>query len=58
MSYETLLYAVAGDVAAVTLNRPDRMNSLNAVMRAELLDALTRAPREARAVVLTGASSS
>jgi 2-(1,2-epoxy-1,2-dihydrophenyl)acetyl-CoA isomerase len=55
MSYETLLYAVAGDVATITLNRPDRMNSLNAVMRAELLDALTRAPREARAVVLTGA---
>jgi len=55
MSYDTLLYAVAGDVATITLNRPDRMNSLNAVMRAELLDALTRAPREARAVVLTGA---
>jgi 2-(1,2-epoxy-1,2-dihydrophenyl)acetyl-CoA isomerase len=55
MSYDTLLYAVAGDVAAITLNRPDRMNSLSAAMRAELLDALTRAPREARAVVLTGA---
>jgi 2-(1,2-epoxy-1,2-dihydrophenyl)acetyl-CoA isomerase len=54
MNYETLLYAVAGDVATITLNRPDRMNSLNAAMRAELLDALTRAPREARAVVLTG----
>jgi 2-(1,2-epoxy-1,2-dihydrophenyl)acetyl-CoA isomerase len=55
MSYQTLLYTVAGDVATVTLNWPDRMNSLNAVMRAELLDALSRAPREARAVVLTGA---
>lgn len=55
MRYETLHYAVADDVATVTLNRPDRMNSLNAVMRAELLDALSRAPREARAVVLTGA---
>ena len=55
MRYETLLYAVAGDVATVTLNRPDRMNCLNAAMRGELLDALTRAPREARAVVLTGA---
>jgi 2-(1,2-epoxy-1,2-dihydrophenyl)acetyl-CoA isomerase len=55
MSYQTLRYTVAGDVATVTLNRPDRMNSLNAVMRAELLDALSRAPREARAVVLTGA---
>ena len=55
MRYETLLYAVADDVATVTLNRPDRMNSLHAVMRGELLDALTRAPRAARAVVLTGA---
>jgi 2-(1,2-epoxy-1,2-dihydrophenyl)acetyl-CoA isomerase len=55
MRYETLLYAVAGDVATVTLNRPDRMNCLNAAMRSELLDALTRAPRDARAVILTGA---
>ena len=55
MRYETLLYAVAGDVATVTLNRPDRMNCLNTAMRSELLDALTRAPRDARAVILTGA---
>lgn len=55
MSFETLLYAVADDVATITLNRPDKMNSLNAAMRAELLEALTRAPREARALVLTGA---
>jgi 2-(1,2-epoxy-1,2-dihydrophenyl)acetyl-CoA isomerase len=55
MRYETLLYDVADDVATVTLNRPDRMNCLNAMMRGELLDALTRAPRDARAVVLTGA---
>jgi 2-(1,2-epoxy-1,2-dihydrophenyl)acetyl-CoA isomerase len=55
MRYQTLLYAVADDVATITLNRPDRMNSLNAAMRAELLDVLSRAPREARAVVLTGA---
>jgi 2-(1,2-epoxy-1,2-dihydrophenyl)acetyl-CoA isomerase len=54
MRYETLLYAVAGDVATVTLNRPDRMNCLNTAMRSELLDALTRAPRDARAVILTG----
>lgn len=55
MPFETLLYAVAEDVATITLNRPDKMNSLNTAMRAELLDALTRAPREARVVVLTGA---
>lgn len=55
MPYATLLYVVADDVATVTLNRPDKMNSLNATMRAELMEALSRAPREARAVVLTGA---
>lgn len=55
MNYQTLLYAVADDVATITLNRPDRMNSLNTAMRAELLDALSRAPRDGRAVVLTGA---
>jgi 2-(1,2-epoxy-1,2-dihydrophenyl)acetyl-CoA isomerase len=54
MSYETLLYSVVDDVATITLNRPDRMNSLSAAMRAELLDVLSRAPRDSRAVVLTG----
>lgn len=55
MDYQTLRYAVADRVAAITLDRPERLNSLNAAMRAELMDALARAPREARAVVLTGA---
>jgi 2-(1,2-epoxy-1,2-dihydrophenyl)acetyl-CoA isomerase len=55
MPYNTLLYSVAGEVATLTLNRPEKMNSLNGAMRAELMEALTRAPREARAVVLTGA---
>lgn len=55
MDYETLHFKVADDVATVTLSRPERMNSLNTAMRIELLDALQRAPREARAIVLTGA---
>lgn len=54
MAYETIAYAVAEDVATIRLNRPDRMNSLNAAMRRELVDALSRAPDEARSVVLTG----
>ena len=57
MDYQTIRYAVADRVAAITLDRPERMNSLNAAMRAELTDALARAPREARAIVLTGAGS-
>lgn len=55
MGYETIGYALEGGVATVTLNRPDKMNSLNKAMRVELIEAMTRAPREARAVVITGA---
>lgn len=54
MAYETILYAVTDGVAAITLNRPEKMNSLNRRMREELLDALDRAPGEARALLLTG----
>jgi len=55
MNFATIRYAVADGVATIILDRPDRMNSLNAAMRRDLLAALTRAPEEARAVVLTGA---
>ena len=54
MAYETIAYAVADEVTTIRLNRPDRMNALNAAMRRELIDAFSRAPEEARAVVLTG----
>ena len=55
MGYEAILYEVSDGVATITLNRPDKMNGLNGPMRRELLDALDRAPAEARALVLTGA---
>lgn len=55
MSYETILMTVAQDVATITLNRPDVMNGLNAQMRVDITDAMTRAAQEARVVVLTGA---
>jgi len=55
MPYETILYAVEDGIATITLNRPERMNSLNAAMRTELIGALTRAPQESRVIVLTGA---
>ena len=54
MSFETIQYAVQSDVATIRLNRPDRMNSLNRVMRRELLAALTQAPAESRCIVITG----
>ena len=33
---ETLLYEVRGNVAVVTLNRPDRMNTLGGSMKPDL----------------------
>ena len=44
-------------VATITLNRPDALNALNAVMRRELLAAIKSTGRDAevRAIVITGA---
>ena len=55
MAYETITYEITGNVATVTLNRPDVMNGLNAQMRRELLHAVQRAGDEARVLVTTGA---
>jgi 2-(1,2-epoxy-1,2-dihydrophenyl)acetyl-CoA isomerase len=48
-------YAIDGDVALITLNRPDRYNAIEASLSVGLQQALQRAGRESRAVVLTGA---
>ncbi len=52
-----MLEAREGDVVALTLNRPDRLNALNVELAAALVDALHRAGADAgvRCVVLTGA---
>jgi enoyl-CoA hydratase/carnithine racemase len=57
MSYETLLYGVADEVATITLNRPARMNAYTAQMGAEMYDAIARADsdNDARVIVMTGA---
>jgi enoyl-CoA hydratase/carnithine racemase len=57
MAYETLLYEVAGGVATVTLNRPDKMNAYTATMGRELVDAFQHADNDpaVRAIILTGA---
>ncbi|MCZ6738121.1 MAG: enoyl-CoA hydratase-related protein [Actinobacteria bacterium] len=47
-------YRLDGDVAVITLNRPDRFNALDAGLAAGTVDALDKAGGEARAVVLTG----
>ena len=55
MTYQTILFALEGGVAKITLNRAERLNAFTPVMHGELKDALGRAARDARAVLLTGA---
>jgi 2-(1,2-epoxy-1,2-dihydrophenyl)acetyl-CoA isomerase len=57
MNYQHILYAVEGGVARLTLNRPDRLNSFNDAMHAEVRDALShvKASKDARVLLLTGA---
>jgi len=56
MNYATIEYQVAGAIARLTLNRPDRLNAFNAEMHGELRDALGRVAGDgARVLVLTGA---
>jgi 2-(1,2-epoxy-1,2-dihydrophenyl)acetyl-CoA isomerase len=55
MEYQTIRYALEDGIATITLNRPEKMNSLTTQMRAELTHAVTAAGKTARVVVLTGA---
>src|SRR3954447_3256680 len=57
MAYDALLYAVADGVATITINRPERRNSLSWTVMTELRSALAaaRADEDVRVVVLTGA---
>lgn len=47
-------YQLQGDVAILTMNRPDRFNALNEEMSGDLVSAMERAGNESRALVLTG----
>jgi len=55
--FETLLYDVQDGVATITLNRPDKLNAFNTLMRDEIIAALdvTDADDAVRAVIFTGA---
>ncbi|HTY66983.1 MAG TPA: 2-(1,2-epoxy-1,2-dihydrophenyl)acetyl-CoA isomerase PaaG [Alphaproteobacteria bacterium] len=58
MTYATIRFEVADQVATLTLNRPDKLNSFTAEMHAELKDALGRvaaADAGVRALLITGA---
>jgi len=57
MSYNTILFGIEEGIVRLTLNRPDRLNSFNVEMHAEVRDALQRtaADASARVLLLTGA---
>lgn len=48
-------YRREGDVALITLNRPDRFNAIEGTISTGLVEALGRAGVDARAAVITGA---
>lgn len=57
MSYETILYDLSDGVARLTLNRPDKLNSMNMTLLKEARDAVHVAQNagEAGVLVITGA---
>jgi 2-(1,2-epoxy-1,2-dihydrophenyl)acetyl-CoA isomerase len=56
VSYENVLFEIGAGIARLTFNRPERLNSFNAAMHAEVRDALTQVrERQARVLVITGA---
>ena len=56
MTYQNILFDITAGVARLTLNRPDRLNSFNTTMHAEVREALgSLSGGAARVLVLTGA---
>ena len=57
MRNQETLYHVAGRVATITLNRPDKLNAWTAIMEGEVRAAIEEAERDenVRVIVLTGA---
>jgi enoyl-CoA hydratase/carnithine racemase len=57
MKYEFLEFSKSGDIATITINRPERMNALNKKTRDEIRSALDEAKKdnEVRSIILTGA---
>ena len=40
MSYQNIIFDISGGIARLTLNRPERLNSFNTAMHAEVRAAL------------------
>src|SRR4029077_2530435 len=56
MRYQTILFELRGAMARLTLNRPERLNSFNTEMHAEVRSALAEVrAASARVLVITGA---
>ena len=57
MTTTEILYSIAGRVATITLNRPDKLNAWTRTMEQEVRDAMHEAGADdrARVIVLTGA---
>src|SRR5919106_3425734 len=55
----TLTFDLTDGIARVTINRPDKLNALNAIVVSELADAVTRIETDAaiRGVIVTGAGT-
>lgn len=60
MAYETILYDVDGAIATITLNRPERLNTIVPPMPQELGDAVVaaNADRAVKVIILRGAGRS
>ena len=56
MTYQTLLLSTSDRVTTVTINRPDKLNALNALSKSELKEFFTnaRTNKEIDVVILTG----
>ena len=57
MSFEYIIYERKGQIAYLTLNRPEKLNALNGELMAEFRDAMgvVEADTEVRALIITGA---
>ena len=57
MTYSQIMYVVNDNIATITLNRPDQLNSFTVVMLRELLEVFDRtdADDDVRAIIITGA---
>ena len=57
MSFENVIYERCDSIAYITLNRPDKLNALNAALIADLQDALdvVEADPDVRVAIITGA---